>query len=200
MSNIIYEYGNSLYLNITNKCPCACTFCLREQVSGVGSAASLWLENEPNAERIISLLSDTNLESYEEVVFCGFGEPFCALDNLLEICRYLRGRADCPPVRINTNGLSDLINEKPTASLLHGLVDVVSVSLNAPDKKKYYDLCKPSFGECAFDAMIRFAVECKAYVPDVRFSVVDVISSEDIDKCREIARELEIPLRIRGAE
>jgi len=197
MSNIIYKYGGSLYLNITNKCPCACTFCLREQVSGVGTAENLWLESEPNAEQVISLLVETQLHPYEEIVFCGFGEPFCALDTLLNVCRYLHGQNDCPPVRINTNGLGDLINGKPTSPLLEGLVDVISISLNAHNKAKYNELCKPSFGECAFDAMLKFAAECKEYIPDVRFSVVDVISGEDIEKCRKIAREMGIPLRVR---
>jgi len=159
----------------------------------------LWLKSEPSAEQIISQLGSIRFDGYEEVVFCGFGEPFCALDNLLKICRYLRQRPDSPPVRINTNGLGDLIYGKPTAPLLEGLVDVISISLNAPDRRKYNELCRPSFGEEAFDAMLKFTKDCKKYVPDVRMSVVNVISGEDIEKCHEIARELEAPLRVRGS-
>ena len=200
MSNIIYEYGNSLYLNLTNKCPCDCSFCIRRNTDGMGSAKSLWLKNEPCIEQIISQLTATGFKRYDEIVFCGFGEPFCALDNMLKVCRYLRARSGSPPIRVNTNGLGDLINQKSTAPSLHGLVDVISVSLNAPDKKKYNEMCRPSFGEDAFDAMLKFAQDCKKYVPNVQFSVVNTISDEDIEECREIARKLGIPLRVRTAE
>jgi len=166
----------------------------------MGSAKSLWLKSEPDAEQIIFQLGSIRLERFAEIVFCGFGEPFCALGILLEVCRHLRSRPGTPPIRINTNGLGDLINNKPTAPLLKGLVDVVSISLNAPDKHKYNELCRPLFGEPAFGAMLGFAGECKRYVPDVRFSLVNVISDDDVEKCREIANELGIPLRIRGTE
>ena len=197
MSGIVYEFGDSLYINLTNKCPCDCTFCIRGQIDGVGSADSLWLEEDPTAEQVISELEACDLQRYAEVVFCGFGEPFCALENLLEICRRLRGRPSCPPVRVNTNGLGDLINERPIAPLLEGLVDVVSVSLNASDAQKYLELCRPSFGESSFDAMLSFAADCKKYVPQVKFSIVDTIPEDEIARCREISQRLGVPLRIR---
>jgi len=197
MSNIIYQYGKGLYLNLTNKCPCNCSFCIRGRAQGVGSAGNLWLEDEPTAQQLIFQLDSIRLESYEEVVFCGFGEPFCALDNLLEVCAYLRGRADSPPIRVNTNGLGDLINNKPTAPLLDGLLDVVSISLNAPNREKYNELCRPSFGELAFDAMLQFAKDCKKHIPHVSFSAVDILSYEEMEKCRELAKSMDIPLRMR---
>ena len=43
-----------LYVNLTNKCPCACTFCLRQTMDHVGKAHSLWLEREPSAEEVIA--------------------------------------------------------------------------------------------------------------------------------------------------
>ena len=200
MSNIIYEFGGGLYINLTNQCPCNCSFCIREQYDGVGSASSLWLEKDPTAEAVISGLKNISLEGFEEIVFCGFGEPFCALNNMLRVCRYLRGRDGCPPVRINTNGLGDLINEISTAPLLEGLVDCVSISLNAPDAAKYTDICRPSFGSKSFDAMLSFARGCKNHVENVIFSVVDTLSKEDIEKCRSIADSMGIPLRVRTVE
>ena len=197
MSSIVYEFGGGLYINLTNKCPCDCVFCIRGQSDGVGSAASLWLESEPTAGQVISALEEHKLDNYAEIVFCGFGEPFCALENLLEVCRYLRGRPGCPSVRINTNGLGDLINGRPVAPMLEGLVDVVSISLNASDAQKYYELCRPSFGVGSFDAMLGFAVDCKRYLPRVVLSIVDTIPEDDIARCREIADELGIPLRVR---
>ena len=197
MSNVIYEYGESLYLNLTNKCPCRCSFCIRTRTEGVGSDGSLWLKEEPTAAQVIAQLEQTPLESYDEVVFCGYGEPFCALDTLLEICAYLRTRPERPTIRINTNGLGDLINGKSTAPLLDGWVDVVSISLNAPDSEMYMGLCRPSFGAPSFASLLDFARQCKQHVPNVTLSVVDVISSTEIEHCREIAQDLGIPLRVR---
>ena len=198
MSNVIYSYGASLYLNLTNQCPCSCSFCIRERTQRVGSSDSLWLETEPTPAQVIAGLEETRLASYDQIVFCGFGEPFCAFARILEICAYLRGRAGCPPIRINTNGLGDLINAKPTAPLLEGLVDVISISLNAPDGERYRELCNPTFGQVSFDAVLQFAADCKKHIPQVVFSVVDVLSKEEIAACQEIARQMDIPLRVRG--
>ena len=200
MQNIVYEFGGSLYINLTNKCPCDCVFCIRGQTDGVGSAPSLWLKDEPTAGQVIAILEEHELAGYAEVVFCGFGEPFCALENLLEVCRHLRKKNGGPPVRINTNGLGDLINGRATAPLLEGLVDVVSISLNASDAQKYNELCRPTFGEGAFEAMLAFAADCKNYVPQVKFSIVDTIGEDETARCREIAQRIGIPLRIRNFE
>ena len=199
MSNIIYTYNNDLYINLTNKCPCACIFCIRSQRDGVGSADSLWLENEPTAEQVIDEIKKLDLSRYDEVVFCGFGEPLCALDNLLEILRYLR-RENAPHIRINTNGLGDLVNQKQTAPLLEGLVDTISISLNAPDAEKYYEIVRPKFGVESFGAMLAFTADCKKYIKSVKLSIVDTIPLEDIEKCREIAQKIGVYLRVRNAD
>ena len=199
MQNTVYEYGQGLYFNLTNKCPCRCTFCVRSLTSGLGSAANLWLEAEPGARQVIAQLEGMELKNYTEAVFCGFGEPFCALEPMLEVCAYLKSREDCPPVRINTNGLGDLINARQTPPLLASLVDVVSISLNAPTGERYDQLCRPAFGEGSFEAMLKFARECKEFVPQVIFSVVgSVLTPEETAACEKIADGLGIPLRVRG--
>ena len=140
MEDILYVYGDSLYVNLTNKCPCRCTFCIRSQKEGLGTAESLWLDHDPTAEEVIAAFGDYDLSAYQEVIFCGYGEPMCALDTLLAVCRYLRGVGGVK-IRVNTNGLGDLIHGKPTAPLLEGLVDTVSVSLNTSDAEKYNAVC-----------------------------------------------------------
>lgn len=196
MEDILYVYGDSLYVNLTNKCPCRCTFCIRSQKEGLGTAESLWLDHDPTAEEVIAAFGDYDLSAYQEVIFCGYGEPMCALDTLLAVCRYLRGVGGVK-IRVNTNGLGDLIHGKPTAPLLEGLVDAVSVSLNTSDAEKYNAVCRPSFGPAAYDAMLQFAVDCKRYVPAVKFSIVDVIPPDEIEICKQTAARLGIPLRIR---
>jgi radical SAM enzyme (TIGR04100 family) len=197
LASIVYAYGENLYINLTNDCPCACDFCVRQKGEGLGSAQSLWLESPPSLEDVKAELRGWSLADFAQVVFCGYGEPTCALPLLLKVCKYLRTLKSCPAIRLNTNGLSDLINGRATAPLLAGLVDVVSVSLNAPSSAEYRELCKPSFGEDAFPAIQRFAAECKRYVPRVCFTVVDVIGEEKLARCRSLAEDAGIELRVR---
>jgi len=195
--NIVYELGGKLYVNLTNKCPCNCAFCVRNNADGIGSADSLWLEREPSAEEVVAAFEEYDLNKYAEAVFCGYGEPTSALDVLLTTVKWLKSRNF--KTRLNTNGLSDLINGKDTAPLFAGLIDTVSISLNAANKQEYAALCRPIFGEGAFDAMLGFARNCTKRVPNVVFTVVDVIGEKKISECRELADKLGIPLRVRAA-
>ncbi|MDR1589271.1 MAG: TIGR04100 family radical SAM protein [Oscillospiraceae bacterium] len=197
MPSIVYDYGGSLYINLTNRCPCACSFCIRLGGAGVGSAESLWLEREPSARDVMSELEKRELDECGEFVFCGYGEPLCALDTLLEVCRALRRRGGAR-IRVDTNGLGDLINGRPVAPLLRGLVDKISISLNAPDARRYDELCASQYGLEAFPAILEFARECKRHVPEVVFTVVDVISPGEIETCAALAAGLGIPLRVRA--
>jgi TatD family-associated radical SAM protein len=181
---------------------------VRQKGDGLGSAQSLWLEREPSFADVKKALRGWNLADFAQVVFCGYGEPTCARSLLLKVCKYLRTLKSCPPIRLNTNGLSDLINGKQadtqksilpssTAPLLAGLVDTVSISLNAPTAEEYAELCKPKFGSMAFPAILSFAAECKRFVPCVRFTVVDIIGEEKLARCRALAEEIGVELRVR---
>ena len=196
VGEVFYEYGSDLYANITNRCPCRCEFCIRGMTDGLGTADSLWLKREPSAEEILLMLKEWNLSRYEELVFCGYGEPTERLDDLLSISRWVKENTGLR-IRINTNGLADLIHEEETAPMLEGLVDVVSVSLNQCTAEKYDRLCHPRFGEKAFPAILHYTRDVQQYVPDVIMSVVNVIPEEDIASCRRIAAELGVPLRVR---
>lgn len=196
VGEVFYEYGSGLYANITNRCPCRCEFCIRGMTDGLGTADSLWLKREPSAEEILLMLKEWNLSRYEELVFCGYGEPTERLDDLLSISCWVKENTGLR-IRINTNGLADLIHEEETAPMLEGLVDVVSVSLNQCTAEKYDRLCHPRFGEKAFPAILHYTRDVQQYVPDVIMSVVNVIPEEDIASCRRIAAELGVPLRVR---
>lgn len=193
---IAYEVGKNLYLNITNRCPCACTFCIRTMCDGAYGSDPLWLEHEPSLEEICTALDKLDVTKYAEVVFCGFGEPTERLDVLKETARLLKQRG-VQKIRLNTNGLADLIHGRATASELKGLVDVVSVSLNAGTEAAYLEVTRPKFGTRAFQALQQYAVDCKAYVPQVMFSVVDVLEPGELEASRQLAERLGIHLRIR---
>ena len=197
MSNeIVYSYKDNVYLNITNKCPCACTFCIRSQKDAIGSANSLWLEHNPTFEEVKSALDNYNLDNCKEIIFCGYGEPTNSYDVLIETAKYIRENYKIK-TRINTNGLGNLINNKNIAEELCQNIDAVSISLNCSNKEDYFKVVRPKFGIESFDAMLDFARDCKKYTDNVMLSVVYVIGEEEIEKCKKIAASLNIPLRVR---
>lgn len=201
MGTVLYEYGDGLYVNLTNKCPCRCSFCVREQMDGVGDADSLWLKQEPTAEEVKDLLARRDLSAYRELVFCGYGEPTERLDVLLSVARYVKEKRSDLPIRINTNGLADLLYGRDTTGDLKGLVDDVSISLNASNAHTYFELCHPRYGVRSFDAILDYAYRVKKSVSHVTLSVVEfALSSEEISICRGIAKRLGVAFRVREAE
>jgi radical SAM enzyme (TIGR04100 family) len=196
MADIVYTYENQAYLNITNACPCRCTFCIRNNGNSVGEATTLWFEHSPSIDEIKAEIDDFDFEKYNNsIIICGYGEPTCALENMLEACKHLKSKGI--NIRLNTNGLSDLINKRETAKEICEVIDSVSISLNAPTKEKYNEVTRPTFGEKSFDAMLNFARECKKYGVPTKLTVVDVISKEDIEDCKKLCEEIQIPLRVR---
>lgn len=200
MMTITYEGRNSIYVNITNRCPCACVFCLRHNKNHVFNSDSLWLEREPTVKEICDSIDSWNLEKYDEVVFCGYGEPTERLHDLLEVAAYIKSKGRTK-IRINTNGLSDLINGEKTAHMLKGLIDSVSISLNATNKEEYLNVVRPKFGIDSYDAMLSFAKDCTEYVPEVMMTVVDVVTSkEEQDRSRKICESIGATFRVRPYE
>lgn len=197
---ILYEVHNGLYVNMTNKCPCACVFCLRQTKDEMEGSGSLWLEREPTVDEVINEFSKFDMGKYEEVVFCGFGEPTERLDDLLKVAEFIKKTYDIP-VRINTNGLSDLIYGKDTAPMFEGLIDTVSISLNTPNREKYYELTQNKFGIKSFDAMLSFAKNVKKYVKRVVLTTVSTtLTPEEEAECADICRRLGAEYRIRPFE
>lgn len=197
---ITYRVKNGVYVNMTNRCPCACTFCLRQNAPGVYGSDSLWLGREPTVQEIEDSLAGWKLEEMDEVVFCGYGEPAERLPELLEVAAWLKQNYTIP-VRINTNGLADLIWGRSTAPELEGKIDCVSISLNATDAEEYLRLTRSKFGIGSFDAMLKFAKDCAQYVPHVVMTVVDQVTTpEEQEKARQICAGVGATLRIRPLE
>lgn len=197
---ITYPVKNGIYVNMTNRCPCACTFCLRHNGDSVYGSDSLWLEREPTVKEVCDSIDAWDLDKYDEVVFCGYGEPTERLPELLEVAAYIRSKSNIK-IRINTNGLSDLIWGEETAPKMDGLIDTVSISLNATNKEDYYKVVRPKFGIESYDAMLKFTRDCTKYVPSVVMTVVDVVTSpEEQEICREICKSVGATLRVRPFE
>ncbi len=195
--SIVYDYFGGLYINITNRCPNACEFCIRNFTNALGDADSLVLKEDPTVEEVKKELESWDVRAYDEVVFCGYGEPTERLPEVLELARHIKAKYG-RQIRINTNGLADLIWGRPTAPDLKGVVDAVSVSMNEADAQKYYDLCHPKFGLKSYDAVIKYIEDVRDYVPYVAASVVtSAISSESINICRAKAAELGVVFKLR---
>lgn len=199
---ITYPVKSGLYVNLTNRCPCACVFCLRQNAPGIFGSDSLWLDREPTVDEVIASIESRNLDDFTELVFCGYGEPTERLDDLLAVARHVKNIRPQMLVRINTNGLSDLIHGEPTAAKLKGLVDTVSISLNTPDPEEYLKVCRPKFGLESWQAMLDFAKSCREYVPNVVMTIVDapVTTPEIQEKCKAITDSIGVRLRIRPYE
>lgn len=197
---ILYKVHRNLYVNLTNRCSCACTFCLRQDRDSMGSSGSLWLDHEPTAEEVMEEFAKFRREDYEEVVFCGFGEPTEAFEVLKEVAAFVKREWKCP-IRINTNGQGSLINGRDIAPELEGLIDTVSISLNNPDPEKYQEIVRSRFGTEGYAGMLAFAKECTKYVPHVVMTTVDTtITKEEEERCRKICEELGVTYRIREWE
>lgn len=197
---ILYKVHNNLYVNLTNRCPCACTFCLRQTMDKVGESDSLWLDHEPSYEEVVAAFHQRNMDEYDEVVFCGFGEPTEAFDLLVKVADFVKleyGKR----IRLNTNGLGNLVNKRDICPELKGRVDEISISLNTPDAEDYLKIVRPKFGIQSFQAMLDFAEEAAKYVPKVIFTTVDTtLTKEQEEQCAQICRERGVTYRIRPWE
>ncbi len=195
---ITYEYYDALYVNLTNRCSNACTFCVRNKHDNVNGQDDLWLEREPTREEIQADFQARDMSKYSEVVFCGYGEPMVRYDDVLFLAKWLKETYQQIPVRINTNGQANLIAGRDITPELAGIVDVLSISLNAENAQKYQKLCRSEFGEAAYEGLLDFAERAKEFVPSVVLSVVDkTMPPEEIAHCREIAQSRGVELRVR---
>lgn len=197
---ILYKVHNNIYVNMTNKCPYSCTFCLRQTMDRIGESDRLWLEREPSLQEVCDEFNRFNMDEYNEVVFCGFGEPTERFDDLIKVAAFVKEKYG-KKIRINTNGVGSLINGRDIAPEMKGLIDTVSISLNNPHKDEYLSLVRSKFGEQSFDAMLDFAKECTKYIPNVVLTTVDTtISHEEEEECRRICESIGATYRIRPWE
>ena len=198
--DILYEVHSGIYVNLTNRCPCACVFCLRNTTDRVGRSDRLWLEKEPSVEEIKAEFALRDMTKYEEVVFCGFGEPTERFDDLVKIAAFVK-KNYAKPIRINTNGLGNLVNGRNIAPEMAGVIDVVSISLNGPSEARYMEEVRPKFGAGSYAAMLDFAKECTRFVPKVVLTTVQTtLTAEEEAKCAEIATSIGAVYRIRPFE
>ena len=197
METITYEYGGGLYVNLTNRCDCACVFCLRHNGhKGSIYADDLWLDHEPTREEALADLLSRDLAGYPEIVFCGFGEPTFRLDDILWLVDRMKEQVPgLPP----TNGHASLIQGRDVCPDLQGRIDVLSISLNGSTAEEYVAVTRPRDGVRAWEAMLDFTREAAKYVPEVVMTIVDKDkSTEEIAACRSLCEDLGARFRVRS--
>ena len=192
---ITYELGNSLYINITNRCSNDCKFCVRNIADDVNGQDNLWLEREPTLDEIISNIKTRNLGKYDEIVFCGFGEPMMRFEDVFAVAEWLKKNGS-PTIRLNTNGQGNLIAKNDITPELVGKIDIISISLNAKNSTEYNELCKSEYGEIAYNALLDFAKMANKHTR-VILTVVDNMEDCNIEECRKIAKNLGVEFRVR---
>lgn len=195
--NIVYWLGDSLYLNITNRCPNRCYFCFRYFWDGI-AGFRLKLSSEPNAEQVIEELREhITRRRWKEVVFCGFGEPTARLDCLLEVTRWIKKYYPSLKVRVNTNGQALLLNQgRDVIGEMKGAgIDAVSVSLNGHDEESYNRICRPTFKD-AYKSVISFIQALREAKIDVEITAVD-LPEINTSKIKDFAEKIGAKFRLR---
>ena len=192
-----YVLDGNLYVNLTNKCSNGCDFCVRNERSSY-FGHELWLRNgDPTPEKVIEQIEGLGgVEKYKEVVFCGFGEPTYRVQEMVAVADYVHAKGG--KTRLNTNGQGNLINKRDILPELKDKIDLISISMNAPDAESYQKICRSMFGENGFLATIEFAKEAKRMGIPCRFSVVDCIGEEAISSCKKVAESANVPLYVRN--
>jgi TatD DNase family protein len=190
-ARIAYEIRNSLYLNITNRCTNNCSFCIRNQTNFV-KGHNLMLDKEPSIDEVRLAIGEP--KKYDEIVFCGYGEPTMRLDVVKAVAKWVKAKGG--KVRLVTNGHGDLINSRPIAKELSGVIDKVSISLNAVSDKEYDEICVPSFGPRSFKHIIDFIKDCTRNGIETEVTCLD-LDGIDVKKCESIANDAGAKFRLR---
>ena len=192
---LVYPIRRGLYVNLTNRCSNRCTFCPRSGGDFVVKGHDLALEREPTADEILQAIAAAGPERYDEIVFCGFGEPTLRLDVMKDVARGVRARWAGRRIRLNTNGQGSAIAGRDIVPELVGLVDSLSVSLDAPDAATYERLCRPTLPN-AFAAVCDFVRAAKGRIPEIRATAV-AVPGLDLAAVRHLAEELGVAFEVR---
>ncbi|MDY0082827.1 MAG: YchF/TatD family DNA exonuclease [Ignavibacteriaceae bacterium] len=191
-TSFTYKIHNSLYINVTNRCNADCTFCRRKEDPYLeGYNLGMKKSEEPPAEIYIKEIGDP--KKYDEIVFCGYGEPTIRWDVVKKISGYVKSNGG--KTRLNTNGHGNVINKKDITPEMKGLIDTVSISLNSYDSKQYAELMQVS--ENHFTEMKNFASSAKKYVDKVVMSIVS-LDEVEVEKSRKVVEdEIGVEFRVR---
>lgn len=189
---IAYKIRNSLYLNVTARCSNECYFCAR-YYSNTVQGHNLRLKSDPTVDEMINAVGDPT--RYDEIVFCGYGEPTLKLDTIIEVAKAVKAKGG--KIRLNSNGHANQIAGKDITPQLKGLIDTMSISLNTADEKTYNEICNPQIPN-AWKEVVEFIRCAKREGFDITATAVDIEGKVDIEAVRRLAEdELGVKFRAR---
>ncbi len=191
---IAYELHGNCYLNITWHCTLRCAFCPKYNGEWVVQGYDLRLLREPDVDEIMRAIGDPS--PYKQIVFCGLGEPSLRLDTLLDVARQLKTVQPATRIRINTDGLANMIYEDDVTPRLAGLIDELSISMNAQNETVYKQHCRPK-RDGAFEAMLDFAALATRHVTNVSLTAIDGLEGVDIAACEKLCQQRGLNFRRR---
>jgi TatD DNase family protein len=180
-----YVIRNSLYVNVTNACDARCTFCPRTHDDYEVKGHDLRRAKDPRVEEIVAAIGDPR--RYDEIVFCGFGEPTLRLGTVKDVARWVKERGG--RTRLNTNGHGDIIHKRAIAPELVGLVDVVSVSLNAQDRETFERHCPSAFSPDGYTPMLDWIRAARDAGLTVVCTALAGLEGVDMEACRRLAED-----------
>ncbi len=192
MNQISYQIEERLYLNITDRCTLGCSFCPKNNGSMDLHEYDLSLDHRPTAAEVIASIDD--ISAYSEFVFCGYGEPTLRLEVLLEVAKYIKENGG--RVRINTDGLANLVHKRNVLPELGKYVDSLSISLNAQNEEVYNRHCLPAMSG-SYQAMLEFLRLAPQYIEQVNASAIDGLEGVNIAACERIASDCGVAFRKR---
>lgn len=191
----VYPIRDSLYINLGNRCTLVCDFCPKHNGTWMVHEYDMSLETAPTSAEVIQAIG--NPLDYEELVFCGYGEPTLRLKPLLVIATWIKSRGG--KVRLNTDGLGNLVNKRNILPELSECVDALSISLNAQNEEIYNLHCHPGVPG-SWDAMIAFTREAPKWIGDVSVSAINGLSGVNIDACKQLAKNLGVTFKERSLD
>ena len=189
---IAYPIGDRLYLSITDRCTLACWFCPKTKGTMQVHDYDLSMDYRPTTKEIITAMGD--ISSYSSIVFCGYGEPTLRLKVLLEVAREIKNLGG--QVRINTDGLANLVNKRNVLPEMSGLIDSLSISLNAQNEMVYNRHCDPALIG-SWEAMLEFLALAPQWIPEVTATAINGLEGVDIEECRRLAEQCGVKFRQR---
>lgn len=209
MSNtLVYLLDGKIYINLTNKCTNDCIFCLRKDKDDV-VGQTLWLDDENSTSKdVIEQFEDIlppfvrevsrSDGGFNEIIFCGYGEPMLKFDVLKEVAKYIKDNYPDTKIRVNTNGHANFVYKRNVVPECKGLVDEFSVSLNGATKEEYDELSQPKFDE-AYEEVKKFIKACSDEDISVVASVVEGYKGRhlDLETCEKIAKDSGAKFRVR---
>lgn len=202
---IVYRYKSGLYVNLTNRCPTACVFCVKRSWKMDYHGSNLDLSGtEPSPAEIIALArKEWETAPFDEFVFCGYGEPTMRLEALLATARLIRNgkAAPIPPstrVRLNTNGLANAVWGRNVVPEMKGLIDSVHVSLNTSDPAQWAEIMRPMapWAATGFEKVKEFIREAARLLPEVFATAVEG-NGVDMENFKALAAKLGAKPRMR---